>query len=471
MYNDTMTFKKVRAIFTPDHFAILLTFLFSLAGSLISLHQFWQFNVFFYDFGIFDGAIWKAAHFEAPIIEHFIHGGQWILGDHFNPTIFLLSPLYWITDKSEIILIAQACLFGASGFVLYQIGKIVTKSGWYSLLVLSCFFLYVGVQNAVITDFHEVSLTVIFFLLTFYAFLTKRKIWFWFFFFLFLGTKESNFILGGVLGLTLFFLDKKSYKKSFVAMLAALVYGLFVTKLAIPFFSQSTYSYGVPVSFNPMDYIGSFFNNPQKIHTLFYSFASFGFLPLLSPVFYLLLFIEFLSRFYPPFLTISWSMTFHYSGVTAAILGMSSLYAYFFLKKMIKSKKVFVILSVSIFLNAVFLYRFVLHGPFGLFYNTAFYAHSKNFGFLDKPISLIPSDASVATHNNLAVRFTHQNVHLLRSGEIPDTDYVIIDARDGQNPNNFFGVSNIHNSLNLILQEKKYKIIYHEGDQYVFKKK
>ncbi|MBI5045099.1 MAG: DUF2079 domain-containing protein [Candidatus Levybacteria bacterium] len=466
-----MTLKKIRAFFTPDHVAIFVSLLFSLAGSLISLHQFWQYSVFFYDFGIFDMAIWRVAHFQAPIIEHFIHGGQWILGDHFNPTIFLLSPLYWITDRSEIILIAQACLFGLAGFILYLIGNKVTKNGWYSLTVLSCFFLFVGVQNAIITDFHEVSLSVIFFLLTFYAFLTKKKIWFWTFFFLFLGTKESNFAVGSALGLTLFLLDRKSYKRSFVVILSAIIYGLLVTKFAIPFFSQNSYSYGVPISYNPFVYIEALFNNPQKIHTLFYSFASFGFLPLLSPVFYFLMLTEFLSRFYPPFLTISWSMAFHYSGVTAAILGLSSMYAYLVIKKIIQSRKVFIILCIAIFLNAVFLYRFVLRGPFGLFYNSAFYEHSKDFEFLNKPMKLIPPSASVATHNNLAVRFTHQNIHLLRSGEIPNTDYVIIDARDGQNPNNFYGVSNIQNTLNLMLQEKKYKIIYHEGDQYVFKRK
>ena len=76
-----------------DWLTYIVIGVYTLAAVLVSLHRFWQFEVFYYDFGIFDSAIWKAAHFTAPIIDHFVVGGKVIFADHFSPSIFLLSPL------------------------------------------------------------------------------------------------------------------------------------------------------------------------------------------------------------------------------------------------------------------------------------------------------------------------------------------------------------------------------------------
>ncbi len=108
--------------------AVVFCFVYALAFSLISVNRFWQFDVFYYDFGIFDTALWKVAHFQAPIIEHFRLGGKWIFADHFNPSIFFLSPLYWFTDKSEVMLVAQSVIVAISGSIIYFIGKKVTKN-------------------------------------------------------------------------------------------------------------------------------------------------------------------------------------------------------------------------------------------------------------------------------------------------------------------------------------------------------
>src|SRR5690606_312203 len=98
-----------------DYFAIFFFVIFALFGSLVSLHRFWQYDIYYYDFGIFDQALWKVAQFKAPIIEHLVVGGKWIFADHFNPSLFVLSPLYWFTDRSEIMLVAQAVCVALSG--------------------------------------------------------------------------------------------------------------------------------------------------------------------------------------------------------------------------------------------------------------------------------------------------------------------------------------------------------------------
>ncbi len=472
-----MQFLKRLSIF--DLLAITISLLFTVAGILVSLHRFWQYDVYFYDFGIFDEAIWRTAHFQAPIIEHFVHEGQWIFGDHFNPTIFILSPLYWITDRSEVILIVQAAIFGISGSLLYFLSKKITNNSLYSIAILNCYFLFIGLQNAVITDFHEVSLTVLSFLLIYIAFEKKSSVLYWTSLLLMLGTKESNFTVGIAIGISLFLLQRYRWKISLATIVISFLYGIIATKLIIPYFSSSGYQYSVPLSFNPLVYAYALGDNPIKLHTIFFSFASFGFLPLFSPTFYILILEDFLTRFYPPYLTLSWSLGLHYSAVTAVIMGVSSIYGYRLLKRLIKPKKLIYIMCIVIICNALFLYRFVLRGPFALSYNPAFYRHTKDFIFLDKLISAVPKTGTVMTQNNLAVRFTHQNIYLFRDKCKTCKDYsyvsvkpkyIVLDARNGQNPNDFYGSGDLTKILKAILIDKNYKIVYHRGEQYIFER-
>lgn len=77
------------------------------------------------------------------------------------------------------------------------------------------------------------------------------------------------------------------------------------------------------------------------------------------------------------------------------------------------------------------------------------------------------------TQNNLAPRFTHQNVWILRDGfDGFNPDYVVADARPRQNPNNFFGLSrfSIQQVLNHYKLNKDYEIVFQTQQQFIFKK-
>lgn len=472
-------FKKYKLSFW-DYVAFAFCFLFTMAGSLVSINRFWQYEVFYYDFGIFDQAIWSASRFEAPIIEHFVVGGKWIFADHFNPSIFLLSPLYWITDQQEIILVAQASIVALSGLVLYLIGKHVLKNKFYAFSIIACYFLFVGLQNAVITDFHEVTVATLPFTLTFLTLLKKKYKLFLLFLLITLGFKESNFILGFGIGIALFFLNKSKRKPAIFTCLLSLVWGYLSIHFIIPFFSGGIYQYFAHVQFNPIQMAGTFFDNQTKINTLTNSFLSFGFLPALSYQFWFLIFQDFLTRFYSPLWATRWGLDLHYSALLAVIFGISSIYGVKLLQKIIKKKFAIDLIAIVLILNAVYVYHFRLHGPFGLAYNKAFYAHSSEFKFLDRMVNLVPDSVSVMTTNNLAAHFTHQKVMLLRDTckickeeyykmVRPQPDYIVIDNRTGQNPNNFFGVSKMGKILESLEKDRGYKAIYKTDYQSVYK--
>lgn len=453
-----------------DALAGLCTFLFIAAGILVSLNRYWQYTVFYYDFGIFDSAIWSVSRFQPPIIDHLAIGGKWIFADHFSPSIFLLSPLYWFTDRQEIILIAQSVIVGLSGFVLYQIGKEVIKNKFLSLSVVVSYFLFVGLQNAIITDFHEVTVSTLPLMLAFWALIKKKTVWYFIFLIITFGFKESTFVLGIAIGICIFLLWRDRYKIALATILVAIAWGFFTIQFIIPHFSDGVYNYSLTSGSGSNISIGALFDNPLKRRTLYYSFLSFGFLPLFAWQFWILLLQDFVTRFIPVTPT-RWDLGLHYSAQLASLMAISTIYGIKRISTIPIVSKYLPFLGILLMLNAFYLYRFVLHGPFGLAYNPAFYKQTSNFVFLDTPVKKIPPNASVAAQNNLAVRFTHQKVWLLRNQYyVYQPDYIIFDKRAGQDLNDLFGTGNIVALLERLRYDTDYVPIYATQDQFVYKR-
>lgn len=116
------------------HFCVIvLAILYSTAGSLINVNRLWQYELGYYDFGIFSRPIWLVSRFKPPIIDHFVFSNRVNFADHFNPSIFLFSPLFWLTSHFEILLIAQSILVCLSSYVLFFIGRKILKNDFLSL--------------------------------------------------------------------------------------------------------------------------------------------------------------------------------------------------------------------------------------------------------------------------------------------------------------------------------------------------
>jgi len=462
--------KQLKIARVSNLIAFVLCVLFSIAGILVSLHRYWQFEIWYYDFGIFDQAIWKVAHFIPPAIDHFIVSQKLIFADHFHPSIFLLSPLYWFTNRSEVLLIAQALLVGVSAFVLYLLSVQVIKHRLISLAILISYLLFTGLQNAVITEFHELALVPLPLMLTYWGILQKKKRLFLISFIITLGFKETLFLLGIGLSIFVFFYRKEWRKLSLFTLLYSLLWGFLTIKIIIPYFSGGIYQYAFNESFSITHIVQQLISPAIKLKTVFWIFGSFLFLPFLSLSTLPIILMNLASRFVTPGAT-RWDLGFHYNAEIAPTLAIATLLAFNFLRKRV-SQNMLRVLAVLLTLNAVFLYRFILHGPFALAYNPAFYNHTKNFQFLEQLINKVPKDATVMTQNNLAARFTHQQVYLLRENyQQYAPEYIVFDVREGQNPNNFLGVEDAVQILENVQNDETYQILFHEGNQYIFKTK
>lgn len=452
--------------------AICILALYTLAAILVSLNRFWQYEVFYYDFGIFDQAIWNVAHFRPPVIDHFVIGGKWIFADHFSPSMFLLAPLYWLTDRPEILLIAQAVAVGASGWVMVLLARRVLNNTLAALGIVSSYLLFIGTQNALIADIHEVTFMMLPLSIVFYAITTERKRLFWITFILTLGFKESAALLGVGIALLIFFYNRKWRKTALLVAVISLAWGILTTQHIIPFFYGRQYFYTPTWDTNPIRVLATLFDEPIKRRTVWNSLASFGFLPILHPLSWPLILQDLAARFMQKDFPLRWGMSLHYSAQMAVILAYSSIMGLHRLRTRFPHAQLLPAAGAILILLSLVLHRFVTRGPLGLAYNPAFYAHTKQFRFLNDLITQVPKGSSVMTMNNIAPHMIHTHqVYLLRAvyGDfLPE--YFVLDLRSGQNFNNFFGAD--IEALKLSLpHDTRYAEYYRTADQVIYKRK
>lgn len=423
----------------PPNILISLIFAiaFALIGALISINRFYQFDTFYYDFGIFDQAIWKVANFRAPIIDHHNVGGHWIFGDHFNPALFLLSPLYWLTDKQEIIFIAQAIMASLSGFVLFLTARKVTSSTVLATVVQLCFYLFAGLQNAIITDFHEVTIATLPISLMFYALVSdNKKLYLWSTIW-FMLHKESSFLIATGIHFYAFMIQKQW--RTFVSILglSCIAYAYLVMQVVIPAFS-GRFQYNVLTGHTLESGISALYNPPIKIQTLRDSLASFTYTPLLTPLLWPTYFFHYAARFLSEAGT-RWDIGMHYNAEIAPIYAFSMILV---LQKISRFKYRYQLLLGSLMLlTALYMNYFKLKRPFFMGLNPALYAASSRTVEIREFISQLPDEPSIMAQNTLAAQISHKNLILMRDDyHIYDPDYIFFDTNPDQNGNNWFGL-------------------------------
>jgi uncharacterized membrane protein len=128
---------------------------------LDSLILFRRFLATTFDLVIFDQGIRGYAHFGAPVsIARGVSDGQgahfMLLADHWSPILALLAPLYWIHDRPATLLVAQAVLFALAipplwAYTRRQLGP---AAAYFTCVAYA---LSLPVMAAVVFDFHEVA--------------------------------------------------------------------------------------------------------------------------------------------------------------------------------------------------------------------------------------------------------------------------------------------------------------------------
>lgn len=436
-----MAVHGIRKVNIWDLFTILVIIVWIVAAASVSLNRYWQFNAFWYELGLYDTAIYKVAHFKAPIIENF--GNKWIFADHFNPSLFLFSPIYWIFDGVEALLVVQALTVGLSAWMAYLVGKKFIRDEFVVFALIFAYLMFVGLQNALYTDFHDTTVATLFVILTFWSIFSKKWLLYWVFLLITLGFKENMAGFAAGLGAFLALCPKeyKNLKVSFFTITVPAVYYFLVTRAVIVHFSGGAFNYDpVFASSNPLEVALSYFLPlGVKARTLFLTFLTFGFAPLFSPSIWPILLEHYTERFVMSQAGTRWDLGFHYNATLSPILFIGSIpFALWIIKKSLILARVW---ALMVILVAIFLHRFYLHGPLLLAHHPVFYQDTQKAKFMRDFFKAIPANRGlVMTGNNIAAHLSHKSVTLIDVKNFDDIspDVVALDLREGQNANNFF---------------------------------
>lgn len=448
--------------------SVAAAIIFALLGSLISIHRYYQFDTFYYDFGIYDQAIWKVAHFAAPIIDHHNVGGNWIFGDHFNPSLFLFSPLYWLTSRQEIIYLAQAIMAALAGFIIFLASRHLTMSGFLSLIVQLCFYLFAGLENAIITDFHEVTIATLPISLMLYALVTDNKKLYTYSTIWFMLYKESSFLIAT--GIHFYaFVTKVSWRKYIsIIALSCIGYSYLAMRVFIPYFS-SNFQYNVLTGKTLDSAIRDLYLPSIKIKTVSDSLASFSFTALFTPLLWPTYFFHYAARFLSEAGT-RWDIGMHYNAEIAPIYAFSLILV--LQKLQTKSIRLASLLGILFASSALYMNYFKLKRPFFMGLNPALYAASARTVEIRTFIRDLPVGPTIMTQNSLAAHLSHHNVLLMRDDYHKfDPDYIFFDTNPDQNGNNWFGLKDKDKFMQNVASDPAYYLVKQISSYQLYVKK
>lgn len=282
-----------------------IALLYFLIVSLLAVLRHFSINTHGYDLGIFDQVVWKYSKLASPFSSILSKN---MLGEHFSPILMLLAPLYWIWSSPVVLLVAQTFFLALGGWILMNLAKKELDSPALIIITVLAYFGFPYLIHANLYDFHEVAFEVPILFAFFWAILNKKYLFSFLFGLLFLFCKEDTFLylIGFSLIRTIMLLlgdkDKKEIALHTVLMVVAVIYGISVLKYIMPHFTPGHAGYNLARYKN----LGNTFSEiaatylfrfPYLIKLLFQSdrfvyllrlFATLGFVPLLSPGYFLI---------------------------------------------------------------------------------------------------------------------------------------------------------------------------------------
>ena len=276
-----------------------LTAAAALIYCLDSLMLFRRFLASTFDLVIFDQGVRGYAHFAAPTsIARGVSDGEGthflLLADHWSPILALFAPLYWIHDGPDTLLVAQGVLFALAIPPLWAYTRRQLGPGA-AYFVCVAYALSLPVMEAVIFDFHEVAFVPVLTAVMVERFDAGRRWHAILAAVALLLVKEDMGLLVAGFGCYLLLTRRRWTGLAFVVGGLAATWA--ATRLLIPAFGGSATFYWaydqfgsnlgsalIGVITHPLHALRVFFTPWVKTRTMIGLLATFGFLPLASPM-------------------------------------------------------------------------------------------------------------------------------------------------------------------------------------------
>ena len=461
---------------------ILIVF-FSLTYAFWSVNKHNRFQTDAVDLAIFDQPLWHYSRFESPrsTVKYNQFPGEHILGDHFHPTLALLSPLYWIWNDVRILLIAQAMIAVLSVWPIYQIAKMKIGSQFFSLALSFSYLTFIGLQTAIDYDFHETTLSILPFSLAVYFLLKNNYKLYFLSLLLAIFTKEDMPLFAAMLGLLAVLKLRKVRIGALTVFLGITIYFV-VTQFVIPYFKKDRFAYeelDPRLGKTTLDLIRSAVTNPLlvlnvlflpllKTKTMLNLLASFAFLPLLSPTTLLLTLPNLASRFLTG-LSQRWLLRFQYNVVLTPMLALGVIFGLENLRRVNFFNRNFgrllIVLSFLLIISPV-VQTYRTNGPLLRILSPDSYRWEPRFKINYDLISRIPQDpnVSVMAQSSFVPHLSHRYKIFRFEDNLIDKskpEYVLMSADEATDP--AYVRRDLEGKIESLRKNPLYDILYWDG--------
>jgi len=483
---------KNKIISLKEYLVFILILIFFVGYSALAVGKHLGFNTS-EDLAIYGQSIWHYSHFEAPsssVLTGIYVKNGWHspssqnfnqLGDHFTPTLVLLTPFYWIYPSAISLLIAQALLVTLGVLPIWWLAK--EKFGETFAFVLSFAYLFfVGIQSGIDFNFHPEVIAATWIGFSIYFLLRKKFILFFIFLFLALGSKEDIAAIFVGLGIYLL-LFKRWYKIGFSTLLVSLVW-FYTSNVLKVYFQTSTFQFlasnpkvsrlFAQIVSDPMQTFNVMFVPFYKIETIVTLFASFAFLPLASGLAWFTTPATFINRFISDWPR--YSTHFQYSATIAPLLAISTILGIENLQKMFKKggfKRIKTISIIAILIGTAWANRPNWDPPFVTpplqqIFRRSFWSLSENKKTAYQLLNKISPNVSVATNTFYVPHLMNSDRIFVFPWVLGEPDIYLLSTLD-RYP--FSTMEEFNKEIQKIKENKKYELIFDQNGLLLFQKK
>jgi len=355
-----------------------------------------------FDLGINDQTVWRYSRFEPPISTIAPFPDRSKLELHVELVYALIAPFYWLWPTRHFLLIISAIVMCSGGLATYLLAKYRLKSEIISFSLSFSYLTFYGLQFAVWFDVHSSGFAAAF-LSWFLYFLDKKKKWASILFFFLAITSKENIALYTLIISLLYLIRRRDKILVFFAGFSVF-YLLFIFYIFFPYIMNVSYLYqnqdGLLSNINPY-YL---FNTTEKLTTLFYSFLSVGFIPLLNPLTIPLIMTHFATFFViASDLPGAQGLFGHYRVTLGPLIMWSTIMTIATFKFLNRKYIAFYILFCA------FLVQYTLHLPLSYLTKPWFWNVPAAANSINRVIKSVPETASVAAQNNITPHLSHRD--------------------------------------------------------------
>lgn len=423
---------------------IFLTVILTIYAGLMAFlsirnHELYQ--TFGWDLGFFDQLIWQASRGNLNFVSTI--GNINLLGDHFQPVLYLLAPLYWIWSDVRILLVFQALLVTAAALPIYLLAKKKLRNQLISIFVSISYLLFSGTQFTITNEFHQSAFIPLLLSLGLYWMETDKRNWGIIAILSLQLVKEEMGLLVAAIGLMYIF--RKQAKTGILLTVGGLFGFYILINSIIPAVSSQNnyihYGYG-SLGETPAEVVKSVINNPVagfktliepkiKLEQVGDSIISFGGLPLLSPVSLIPVFQNYVVRFLDDRNIHRWLNNNHYSAPLGPLLAYATILGIARIASFSSGRmRSLCLAGYLLFTSSGTALIFKL--PVWSLFKSQLYFTPQWVKNIDSIVKLVPSNSSVATINSVFPHLSQRDkIYLLP--EINNAEYIVLDLEDGPN--------------------------------------